>query len=77
MPKGTIKIQLVDNNGGGFNDYVEVDEGITLSAFMRKHGIDSKKNLVRVNREEIAHSTKLCDGDRVTVTPTKIDGANN
>lgn len=31
--------------------------------------------MIRVNRQPVAHNQMLCDGDRISITPVKIEGA--
>jgi hypothetical protein len=38
-------------------------------------GREPEDYLIRVNRQPVARNTVLQEGDRVTVTPTKIEGA--
>jgi len=72
-----IKVLFINNDGGGFADYVEIEAGTTVNAFFRdKIGGDASPAdyTIRVNRQPIASSQELVEGDRVTFTPTKIDG---
>ena len=72
-----LRILLVNNDGSGFADYTEVRPGTTAGelfrAQMRDHNADDF--LIRVNRERVASGYELQQGDRVTITPTKIEGA--
>lgn len=72
-----MRILFVNNDGGGFADYVEVEEGTTVEQFFSKQLPDRKSEdyLIRVNRQPVARDYSLQDGDRVTMTPTKIEGA--
>jgi len=72
-----MRILFINNEGGGFADYVSVDEGITVEKFFKKQlpERDSHDFLIRVNRQPVARDQVLREGDRVTMTPTKIDGA--
>ena len=38
-------------------------------------GQESEDFLIRVNRQPVARDYVLQEGDRVTITPTKIEGA--
>jgi sulfur carrier protein ThiS len=72
-----MKILYVNNDGGGFADYLEVAEGTTVEKFFGQQlqGRDAEDYLIRVNRQPVARDAVLQEGDRVTVTPTKIEGA--
>ena len=72
-----MRILFIDNDGGGFADYVDVPEGTTVDKFFSRQlpGRDPQDYLVRVNRQPVARDYVLQDGDRVTMTPTKIEGA--
>lgn len=72
-----MKVLLVSNEGGGSAGYEEVVDGSTVGdLFTAKMGGRSPDNfMVAVNREKVAMSHRLQDGDRVSFTPTKIEGA--
>ena len=72
-----MKVLFVNNDGGGFADYVEAAEGTTVEKFFNDQLSNRKSEnyLIRVNRQPVARDYVLKDGDRVTMTPTKIEGA--
>ena len=72
-----MKVLFVNNDGGGFADYVEAAEGTTVEKFFRDRLSNRKSEdyLIRVNRQPVPSDYILKDGDRVTITPTKIEGA--
>ncbi len=72
-----MKILFLNNAGAGFADYVEVAEGTNIEAFLTKQvtGYKPGELLIRVNRQPVARDYVLRDGDRVSATPTKIEGA--
>lgn len=74
-----MKILFINNDGGGFADYVEVQDGITVEEFFanRLPGCRGEDYLIRVNRQPVARDHALQEGDRVSITPTKIEGAVN
>ena len=74
----TMKILFLDNGGAGFADYVNVPEGTTISAFLDRHlpSRDPGDLLIRVNRQPVSADHVLHEGDRVSATPLKIDGAS-
>ena len=72
-----MKILWINNDGGGFADYVEAAEGTTVEAFFgqRLPNAAAEDYLIRVNRQPVPKDYVLREGDRVTMTPTKIEGA--
>ena len=72
-----MKILVINNDGGGFADYVEVAEGTTVAhLFERQIGSAKPKDyLIRVNRQPCPANQELHEGDRISITPTKIEGA--
>ena len=72
-----MTILVVNNDGAGFADYVEVEEGTTADElFKRQVNSPNPKNyLIRVNRQPAPADQVLQENDRVSFTPTKIEGA--
>lgn len=72
-----MRVLFINNDGGGFADYVEVLEGTNVSGFFDKQlpGREPADFLIRVNRQHAAADQVLRDGDRVSCTATKIEGA--
>ena len=72
-----MKILYINNDGGGFADYVEVADGTTIEQFFaeRLSGSRPQDYLIRVNRQPAAANQVLQDSDRISCTPTKIEGA--
>jgi hypothetical protein len=71
------KILFINNSGGGFADYIEVEQGTTVAKFFaeRLPGSKAEYFLIRVNRLPCSAEQVLQEGDRVSITPTKIAGA--
>lgn len=71
------KIMYINNDGGGFASNRDVEEGTTISKLFAKDfpDSDSSNYLIRVNRQPTTGDYVLQEGDRVTVTPTKVEGA--
>ena len=72
-----MKILYVNNDGGGFADHIEVQDGTTVSQLFSQRVANGKSSdyLIRVNRQPAASDQVLVSGDRVTFTPVKIEGA--
>ena len=73
-----MRILYINNHGAGFADQVEVVEGTTVASFFadKMPGCRAEEYLIRVNRQVVAKDQVLHDGDRVTITPLKIEGAH-
>ena len=72
-----MKILYINNDGGGFADHIEISEGTTVQQFFEQRVRSGKPGgyLIRVNRQSAAADQVLQPGDRVSITPTKIEGA--
>jgi hypothetical protein len=72
-----MRILLINNDGGGFADQVDVADGVTVGTLLadRRSGRQPADYLIRVNRQPAAADQILRPGDRVSITPTKIEGA--
>jgi len=72
-----MKVLFINNDGGGFADHIEVADNITVQQLFRDRiGAGKESNyLIRVNRMPVSRDQVLVEGDRVTITPTKIEGA--
>lgn len=72
-----MKILFINNDGGGFADYIDVAEGKTVEKLFTEQLPDRSTSdyLIRVNRQPVPSGYVLKDGDRVSMTPTKIEGA--
>jgi hypothetical protein len=72
-----MRILVINNDGGGFADYVEVEAGLTVKELFERQVKYGKPRdyLIRVNRQPTAPDQVLQEGDRISLTPTKIEGA--
>ena len=72
-----MKILFINNDGGGFADHIEVDEATAVQALFQERlpGRKPEDYLIRVNRQPVGRDQTLHEGDRVSITPTKIEGA--
>jgi len=73
-----MRILFIDNDGGGFADFINITDGITVEKFFNEKmpGRKPENYLIRVNRQPVPRDYVLQENDRVTVTPTKIEGAS-
>ena len=72
-----MQILFINCDGAGFADHLDVPEGITLGELFSErvpHGKPADY-LIRVNRQPSSAGQVLAPGDRVSFTPTKIEGA--
>ena len=72
-----MRILYINNMGGGFADFINVEEGTTIQKlFSQKMLTDYPEDyLIRVNRQPVPKDYVLQENDRVTITPTKVEGA--
>lgn len=72
-----MKILFLNHDGGGFADHIEIEEGITVEALFRQRMKNASPSdyLIRVNRQPVTAGQQLQEGDRVSITPRKIEGA--
>jgi len=72
-----MKILFINNSGGGFADRIEVESGTTVTQLFTERLPTAKSEdfLIRVNRLPVSADQILQEGDRVSMTPTKIQGA--
>jgi len=68
---------LINNDGGGFADHIEVSDRITVAELFKKQcpGRNATDYLIRVDRQPAGSDQVLQPGARVSFTPTKIEGA--
>jgi hypothetical protein len=74
-----VKVLVINNDGAGFADRVELPHGTTVEElFRRQVGMQAKADsyLIRVNRQSASRDQVLVDGDRMSITPRKIEGAS-
>ena len=72
-----MRILYINNDGAGYADYLDIAENTTIDQFfmVKMGGHNAEDHLIRVNRNPVPRNYVLRDGDRVTITPRKIDGA--
>jgi len=74
-----MKILFINNDGGGFADHIDVDPQTTVTKLFeqRIEGGKAQDYLIRVNRQPAAADCVLHEGDRISFTPVKIEGAGD
>lgn len=72
-----MQILLINNTGGGYADRIEVPDGISVGGLFSKQVPEGNpvNYLIRVNRQPATAEQILQTGDRVSITPLKIDAA--
>lgn len=72
-----MKILYINNHGAGFADHIEIENQTTVEKFFAERMPDCNPAdyLIRVNRQPVGRDQLLREGDRVSITPTKIEGA--
>ncbi|MCG8583725.1 MAG: molybdopterin converting factor [Pirellulales bacterium] len=72
-----MKILYINANGAGFADHIDVADGTTVAALFAERMPHCKPAdyLIRVNRQPTSSDYALREGDRVSITPMKIEGA--
>ena len=71
-----MRVLYINNDGGGYADYIDVTEGMTVEKFFNEKmpGREPDDYLIRVNRQPVPRDYILQENDRVTITPTKVEG---
>jgi sulfur carrier protein ThiS len=74
-----MRILFINNDGGGFADHIEVAAETTVATLFaqRLPGRKAGDFLIRVNRQPVSADQVLHEGDRLSITPTKIEGARS
>jgi hypothetical protein len=72
-----MKILFINCDGSGFADYIDVQNGSTVRQLFDQqiHSGKPDNYLIRVNRQHVPADQVLREGDRVSITPSKIEGA--
>lgn len=73
-----MKIFFINNDGCGYADHLDIDAGTTVGQlFERELGRHAKPAdyLIRTNRLPCSADQTLQEGDRVSITPNKIQVA--
>lgn len=70
-------ILFINHDGAGFADHLQIADGTTVEQLFAQRVPHGKPSdfLIRVNRQPVPAGQVLQEGDRVSITPTKIEGA--
>ena len=73
-----MRILFINNDGGGFADYIEVAPETTIRRLFEERMPNSRPQdyLIRLDRQPTAADQVLHEGARVSFTPVKIEGAS-
>ena len=73
-----MKVLYINNDGAGFADYIEIEPGTSMERFVESKVSGKPADyLIRVNRQPVDAGYTLQDGDRISITPVKIQGARH
>ena len=74
-----MKIMYINNDGAGFADHVEVEAGATVAKLFSQRLPDRNpaNYQIRVNGQHACEDQVLQANDRISLTPTKIEGADD
>jgi len=70
-------VTFINNDGGGFADRVSIDRGTSIADFLNDMlpGVDLSSRKILVNGGVVNRTYVLQNGDRISATPLKIEGA--
>ena len=72
-----MRILFINNDGAGFANHTDIESGTTVERLFSQRMSHGRPGdyLIRVNRQPTAADYVLQEGDRVSITPVKIEGA--
>lgn len=73
--EGMVTVTVISHNNGGMPENVLLKKGTTLKEYIEEYKVNTKTNLIRVDRERREDDFVINDGMRITMTPTNIKGA--
>lgn len=73
-----MKVFYINNDGAGFADTIEIPESQTVQQFFQERLPERRPQdyLIRVNRMPVSADQVLQANDRISISPTKIQGAS-
>ncbi len=72
-----VKVHYINSDLTGWQEPLLVRKGTTIDQFLQEQlgrRYNASSYMIRVNRDHVDKDYVLEDGDRVTVTPEKMDG---
>ena len=69
-----INVLYVNNAGGGFPQTIPVDDGTTFGDFVSARISNTEDYRIHQNNNLAEHDTVLEKGDKIVVTPLKVEG---
>jgi hypothetical protein len=72
-----MRILFLNNHGGGFASHIDVAEGTSVAQLFAQQmpGCRPDDFLIRVDRMPATADQVLTEGQRISATPVKIEGA--
>jgi sulfur carrier protein ThiS len=72
-----MRIFYINNLGNGFADHLDIEPGTTVATLFHQRMKSASPDdfLIRVNRQPVPGDQVLQEGDRLSITPLKIEGA--
>lgn len=72
-----MRIMYINNAGGGYANYMDIEDNTSIEKLFKQKmaGENAEDYLIRVNRQPVPKDYILQENDRVTITPTKVEGA--
>ena len=72
-----MRIKFTSNQGAGYAQTLNVTDGMTVSEFLKEQvpGFNPDNHVIRVNRNVASADQRLYEGDAITLTPNKVQGA--
>ncbi len=74
-----MRVLVINNLGGGFADFLDIEAGTRVQQLFEKQVPSARAEdyLIRVNRQPVPSDQVLEEGDRISFTPVKIEGAGD
>ena len=74
-----MRVLYINNAGSGWADYIDITEGKSVEELFNEKMPECQADdfLIRVNRQPVARDQIIKEGDRITITPLKIEGAGH
>ena len=72
-----MRVLIISNDGAGFADFIDVEAGTIVEQLFTQQVKSGRPNdyLIRVNRLPSHREQVLQEGDRISITARKIEGA--